>query len=286
MQEITTAAFRNAHARILGGFDEYVAPFVRLEKGGIDARSLRDLTPANNGGVRVVPQILAKTAEETRALMEQLLGMGYRRIDVNLCCPFVKVVQKGYGSGILAHIEDVRTVLETALGFEGVAISAKLRLGNESAAEAQALLPLLNELPLCHLVLHPRTARQQYEGTPDWEAYARFADACAHPLYANGDIRTPEDAGNFQQVMLGRGLLADPLLPLKLKGQEPPPQWRKQFLNALKEECIALHQQPLLKLKVLWEFLLPMTERKILKAIQKAKSMDDYDRILLELQRN
>ena len=276
LQEYTCAPFRLAHARAIGGVDEYYMPFARLEKGQVPRRAAEDLMPERNAGCNSVPQILVRDGEETRRLVEYVLALGYRRIDFNFGCPFPKLTSRGYGAGILAEPAAVSSVLESARQYADVGFSAKMRLGLTSPDDAFALLPLLNGFPFVQLVLHPRTAAQQYSGIPDRDAFLRFRDKCHHPLFYNGDIVLPENAAGLDAVMAGRGLLAMPDLPLRLRGQEPPAGCMEAFHREFVLETRRLCRQPLQSLKLLWNYFLPDAGKKARKALAKAKTMDEY----------
>lgn len=276
IQEYTDAAFRNAHARCIGGIDEYYAPFIRLEQGNISKRSAVDIAPANNQAANTVPQILVKNAEETRNLVLRLSEYGFQRVDINCGCPFPKVVKNGYGSGIMANPENLRNVLEEAVKFTDIHISVKMRLGLADENECLKLLPWLNDFPLEKIVLHARTARQQYGGSPDREAFRDFRDACAHPVFYNGDICSEKDAAGLNNIMIGRGLLANPLLPLQIKGLNASLGLLTDFHNVYVEECCRLYTQPLLKLKLLWDYFLPNADKPMRKAIAKSRTVDEY----------
>ena len=60
LQGYTDAVYRRAHHECVGGIDEYYTPFVRLEKGEVRKKDLRDTDPVNNMGVPTVPQAIAK----------------------------------------------------------------------------------------------------------------------------------------------------------------------------------------------------------------------------------
>lgn len=276
IQEYTDAAFRNAHACVIGVIDEYYAPFARLEQGELPRRALVDLAPENNGRVKVVPQILAKSPGETRTLLSRLGDWGYKRVDLNIGCPFPKVVKDGYGAGMLDNPERVCAVVEEAFRVEGIRLSVKMRLGIVDANDWRALLPLLNEFPLKRIVLHPRTAIQQYGGIPDREAFLQFREASRNPVVYNGDILAPGDAEGLGDVMIGRGLLANPLLPLQLRGEIPAGNLLSEFHRAYFEECKRIYKQPLLKLKLLWDYFLPEADKRLRKSIRKAVTLDDY----------
>ena len=48
LQGFTEATWRNIHNEIFGGIDSYVTPFVRIEKGEIRSKDVRDIEKKNN----------------------------------------------------------------------------------------------------------------------------------------------------------------------------------------------------------------------------------------------
>lgn len=276
IQEYTEAAFRNAHSRVIGGIDEYYTPFIRLEGERIPRRAETDIAPANNRCANVVPQILVKNADETRRLMEHLGELGYRRVDFNFGCPFTKVVKSGYGAGILNKPDAIRETLEAALTFKDFGVSVKMRIGVTEGNAALALLDVLNDIPLTHIVLHPRTAVQQYAGEPDRNAFRNFQERCRHTVVFNGDIRQAGDADGLDNVMIGRALLANPLLPWELRHENVDYARLHAFHAAYVEECTRIYEQPLLKLKLFWEYFLPQADKRLRKGIKKSTSLSEY----------
>ena len=276
IQEYTDAAFRNAHFRSIGGIDEYYTPFIRLENGQLSPRAQKDIAPENNRCLCVVPQILVKSAVETQTLLEKLISLGYERVDFNFCCPFPKVTTHGYGAGILPSPDALQEVLDTAIRYDHISFSAKLRLGMNDDSDCVRILPKLNSFPFTKIVLHPRTAKQQYGERTNMEAFRYFKETCHCPVFYNGDIRQPQDAVGLDCIMVGRGLLANPLLPLMIRGQNYSSDMLKSFHDAYVEECQKLYQQPLLKLKLIWDYLLPEADKKTRKAIKKSVTLEEY----------
>ena len=105
-------------------------------------------------------------------------------------------------------------------------MSVKMRLGYNSSDEIFALIPILNQYPLANITIHPRTGKQQYGGHVDLDTFARAASQLRHKIIYNGDICSQEDYTriirrfpDIEDVMIGRGILYNPLLPLKIKGK-------------------------------------------------------------------
>ena len=230
LQGFTESAYRLAHSKFAPGIHTYYTPFLRLEKGEVRAKDLRDLEAAHP--YHLIPQIIVRDVEEFNTLTKAVASLGFKEIDINMGCPYPMQTKSGRGSGILPHVEKVREILDAvselsqaAVAGEGIKFSIKMRLGLNSPDESQQLLPLLNEAPLAHITLHPRLGIQQYKGALDFEAFNRFYSECKHPLIFNGDItdlkqiqhienRYPNLAG----IMIGRGLLANPVLAAQYAG--------------------------------------------------------------------
>ncbi len=202
-----------------------MAPFVSTHGGRrIKTNHVRDLLPANNRELPVVPQILSKNPVDFVHLANHLYDLGYSCVNLNLGCPFPQVANKGRGSGMLPFPKRVMCFLEETIPQLAGRLSIKTRLGRYSREEIQHLIPIFNRYPLQEIIIHPRTGVQMYAGQPDLEAFAACIDGLVHPVVYNGDITRREDshplAARFPSVagwMIGRGVLANPFLPEILK---------------------------------------------------------------------
>jgi tRNA-dihydrouridine synthase len=134
LRGFTDAVFRNAFQRHFQGVEMAVAPFVTTVNGTrIKSSHLRDLAPAKNRALPVVPQILGNDADTFICLARTLLDLGYTEINWNLGCPYPMVAKKMRGSGLLPHPDTIERILEKALnGFTGK-LSIKTRLGRWGA---------------------------------------------------------------------------------------------------------------------------------------------------------
>jgi len=273
IQGFTDRFWRKAHACVIGGISEYVTPFMRLENGCCREKDLADL-PTDEP--LTVPQLLVKTPEEVRFFADFLAGKGFAKIDLNFGCPYVPLTRRGYGAGILRSPRALEAVLQECARFPEIAFSAKIRL-----PESPEIPFILNSFQLRHIVLHPRTAEMQYSGTPDREAFLKFASESVNKVIYNGDIVSGEDLP-YPDVMIGRGLLRDPLLGRKLQGETPPPALLGAFHECYQQKCMEL-EQPLLKLKTLWEYFLPGAPKGLRKKILKSKTVAEYSEHVRQL---
>ena len=275
LQGYTDAVYRRAHWECVSGVDEYYTPFVRIEKGEVRRKDLRDTDPAANEGVPTVPQVIARDGDEFARLCDALQSQGWSRIDLNIGCPFPMQVKAGRGSGLLQHPVKVEEILREMQRRPEVTFSVKMRLGQESETEGLAVMPVINEMPLVHVTLHPRLGRQQYKGTADREAFQRFMNLSRHPMVYNGDLSSQQPAidGQLKGVMLGRGLLARPwMLGDKELHEVVKAMHAIVYRHAMEHLCG--DSQILARLHAFWEYLdIPHKQKK---AVMKATTLPRY----------
>lgn len=294
LQGYTDAVYRRAHARIFGGIDTYYSPFVRVEHGEIRRKDIRDIAPDNNQGLHLIPQLIAPNVDKAEHIMALFIENNYTDVDINLGCPFPMLAKRHNGAGMLPYPEEVKALLTTLVEkYPHVHFSVKLRLGWDKAEECIALLPLLNELPLSHLILHPRLGEQQYKGEVDLDAFEAFYNGCRQPLFYNGDLHTGMDiqavTDRFPRlagIVIGRGLLANPALAWEYRQRmqlgederkEKVRQLHAEVFSAYREQLQGGDLQLLTKMKSFWEYLLPDGDRKARKAIHKATKLTAYE---------
>ena len=291
LQGYTDAVYRRAHYECVGGVDEYYTPFVRLEKGEVRRKDLRDTDPAANEGVPTVPQVIAKDGDEFARICDALQGQGWNRIDLNMGCPFPMQVKAGRGSGLLQHPERVEEIAREMQKRPEVTFSVKMRLGQESAEESMTLLPIVNEMPLMHVTLHPRLGKQQYKGSVDMEAFGRFMEECKHPMVYNGDIIEIKNeeliiknwaGAKVKGVMIGRGLLAQPWMLSDKEPREVIKQMHERIYRHAVENLCG-DRQILSRLHAFWEYMdIDCKQKKaVLKNINLSRYNEAVARILL-----
>lgn len=290
LQGYTNCVYRQAHHRCVGMVDEYYTPFLRLEGGQLRAKDLRDIEPERNNGVPTVPQVIARDADEFARLCDAVQGFGWRRIDLNMGCPFPMQVKTGRGCGLLPYPDRLRQIAQEMRQRPEVAFSIKMRLGQEHVEESLVLLPIINDMPLVHVTLHPRLGRQSYKGRVDMTSFLRFHDECRHPLVYNGDIteikdgnvrignRTEADAlpADLKGVMIGRGLLAQPWM---LSDKNPTAVLTAMHAEVYRHatQNLSGENQILGHLHAFWEYLDSHLDKKAYKSIMKSTTLHRYN---------
>lgn len=226
MRGYTDRVFREVWSRHFSGIDEAVAPFISLQQAkDLSLKILGDLAKKEAGSIPVIPQILGNHPAAFVSLACRLEDMGFSELNWNLGCPFPMVAKKAKGSGLLCFPDRIDAFLEEVCSLSPLRVSVKIRLGRHSKDEMGAVLSVLNRYPLHRVILHPRIGVQMYEGRPDLKAFQDFLHGARHPLVYNGDIWSRDDfyalSSCFPSLgswMLGRGLLADPFLPERIRG--------------------------------------------------------------------
>lgn len=298
LQGYTESAWRTAHTEIFGPDgrpDAYFAPFLRVEKSDVRQRDIRDLTA---GPDTTVPQIIFRDTDEFDLLTDTLAQAGYRHIDLNLGCPFPPQCHKGRGAAMVGRPYVLEAVAGRMAAMPGISFSVKMRLGLDSPDEWCGSIAVIDSMPLTHITVHPRIARQQYKGDLHLDQFARLLESVSTPVVFNGDIATPADiaavAARFPSlhgVMTGRGLLASPWLIAEYRsGTAWTPRQRLDALLTMHGRIYTTYShilcgdtQLLAKLLPFWEYPAAHLPRKVFKAIHKSRTVPDYLRAVSQL---
>jgi tRNA-dihydrouridine synthase len=301
LQGVTEVLFRNLFARHFTGFDAAMAPFVKPQgQARFPDRLLRDILPAANTGLPLIPQLLHNDAANFLAMADRIADLGYREVNWNLGCPAPMIVRKKRGSGLLPHPETIIALLDDIVPRLRLGLSIKTRLGLNDRNELLTLLPRLDAYPLTEVIIHARLGRQLYDGRPDLDGFAACLPLTRHRLAYNGDIT--DVAGfnalrfRFPQIgrwMIGRGALADPFLPMAIKGLALPGRAeRNRRIRAFHDDLYAAYRDRLAgpahllgRMKQLWAYLIASFpgQEKLLKKINKAMTEERYDRVVGQL---
>lgn len=227
MEGITGHVFRRVHAECFGALDRYYTPFITPPRAGssFGGRVRREVDPAANRGLDVVPQLITKNADEFAWAARLLAEMGYAEVNLNLGCPSGTVVAKGRGAGLLRDPDGLEAFLRDVCRASPLPVSVKTRLGIQDDAEYGRILEVYLRLPLKELIVHPRVQRDRYQGVPRRELYGETLRRAPFPVAYNGDVFGCEDLDallsaypDTRHVMLGRGILANPALARMLAG--------------------------------------------------------------------
>ena len=321
MQGVTGWPYRLTHLKHYDGIDRYYMPFIsvhqsRSMKGG----EKRDLQPDHNVSGRMVPQLLPGSAEDSLAYMDQILDAGYDEVSLNFGCPARTVTTKGKGAGILETPDKLDEYLEHLFTgmtgrLAGLKVSVKTRIGMNDCSAASELIRIYNRYPIAEVQVHARLGKDAYDGVTDKETFRMFYEEIRHPVCYNGDIRSLEDFQNLKEefpdlaaVMIGRGLVADPMLAEKIQadmvsenkqedmisenaGADRQQEEKKRLILFHDDVCNAWHEcygqehPAICRMLEIWDYLgasFPGCERKVRK-IRKARDLQTYRQLAGEV---
>lgn len=299
MEGITGAIYRRTARKYFPEVDMYYAPFVQPnQKRVFVPKEERDILPENNVGVPLVPQVLTCSADGFIRAGVALENYGYKEINLNLGCPSGTVVSKGKGAGMLEDAEKLDAFFEEVFAHDWNAqISIKTRLGLNEDSNFSEIVSVYQKYPFCELIIHPRYRTDFYKGEPRFEEFERalfmYRESNPHGtrICFNGNVFTKKDyeslveaygAAGMDNIMIGRGLLANPALVREIKGGLPLQKEELfEFHNALFEVYAGLNfgeKNTLFKMKELWNYWGPLfadADRE-LKKVRKADRFSDY----------
>lgn len=299
MEGLTGAVFRRRHFQMFGGADRYYTPFITpTREPRFTERQMKELSPAVNAGMPVIPQLLTSRAEDFRWAAQALADLGYPEVNLNLGCPMGTVTAKGKGSGMLRDPLRLEAFLDQV--FEKplpVPISVKTRLGWSSSEEFEDLVQLFNRYPICELIVHPRLRADFYRGDARRGVFARSRSELAMPAGYNGDlfdVRSIEQAAaelpGLRSLMIGRAAVANPAIFRQAKGG--PACSRKElfaFHRALLEDyaqAFGSVNNTIGHMKQYWFYMKNLFEGgdKLFKRLLKARREPDYMAVVSEIE--
>lgn len=290
---ITKVVFRRVWHRQFGGADRYFIPFFSPTGQHIlTDRDRRELDPANNAGMPLVPQVMTRQAEDFLWAAELVADMGYTEVNLNLGCPSGTVTAKGKGSGFLAKPEELDRFFDQVFSRVQMPVSVKTRLGVQAETEFPRLLEIYNRYPITCLTIHARVQKEKYRGAVHLDAFAQALAESRNPVCYNGDLRTVAEVEAFAErfptadaVMIGRGAVADPALPRKLRGG--PAATREElrtFTQTLYREYQAFYGQvgpAAQRMKEVWFYLIHLFENgeRLDKKLRRSRGPGEYESI-------
>ncbi|MBR5643971.1 MAG: tRNA-dihydrouridine synthase family protein [Salinivirgaceae bacterium] len=272
MLGLIDAPFMNAIAEV-GGFDEIFAPYMLADERSIPKPQVfaRRFSGISNR-VNLVPQLLSNNADAFVAMANILNDLGYTKVNWNMGCPIKFVVSRNRGAALLRDLENLERLLDSVIGRLKPELSVKIRIGFGSPDEFPKIISVFNKFKLNELIVHARTAEQQYGGEPYRQVFIESAVNSLNPIVYNGDINSATDANislpNLKGYMIGRGAIVNPHIGLQIKGlpTDNVPTFR-QFATEITHWYCA--RNSLNRLKELWKYF--------------AKALDKPDEIQAKL---
>jgi len=133
---------------------------------------------------------------------------GAQIIDINMGCPAKKVCNKAAGSALMKDETLVRDILEAVVGAVEVPVTLKMRTGwDRDHRNAVVIARMAEDAGIAALAVHGRTRADAYRGEAEYDTIAEVKQSVSIPVFANGDIDSPQQASRVLSVTGADGLL-------------------------------------------------------------------------------
>jgi tRNA-dihydrouridine synthase C len=245
----------------LGGIDRCVTEFARVTQTALNNKAINKIYPEIHnagytaGGIPVYLQILGSNPALMAKTAALAADRGAAGIDINFGCPAKSVCNHRGGSILLdepALIEQIVSQTRQAVD-DAVPVTVKIRLGfNDSDKFHDNIQAIING-GANELCIHARTRKQAYQPPAHWH----MINATDWPIniIANGEVWNTEDYQQCRQqtgsrdIMLGRGVIACPDLPMMIKAQRlgldyQPMNWQQLLPLLIKLQRINTETYP------------------------------------------
>lgn len=250
MQDVTDWAFWKLMAGY-GGADVYFTEYFRVHATSNLEKSILKSIVENPTGRPVVAQMIGNDIPSLVRTARELQQLPVAAVDLNLGCPAPVVYKKCAGGGLLREPARVDAILGALRDAVRIQFTVKTRLGFDSPAVFDELLPIFAKHSLDLLTIHARTVAEMYWSEVHYEFIAQAVQALRCPVLANGNIYSARKAEavlaqtGARGLMIGRGAIRNPWLFQQIRDRQagcPPfvPRGRDVlgYIRALWEHSI------------------------------------------------
>ncbi len=198
-------------------------------------------------------QIAGNDPEQMAIAARYNVDRGAQIIDINMGCPAKKVCRKAAGSALLADQALVAQILDAVVAAVPVPVTLKIRTGPcPDTRNGTTIARIAEDAGIQALAVHGRTRACAFKGEAEYQTIADIVAAIDIPVYANGDIDTPERAAEVISqtgaagVMIGRAAQGRPWLCGQIAvylatGYCPPAPDRSARFTLLRRHVQSLH---------------------------------------------
>ncbi|WP_028470324.1 tRNA dihydrouridine synthase DusB [Neptunomonas japonica] len=215
MAGVTDQPFRQLCRRLGAGLvvSEMVTSDTRLWNSRKSAHRLNHAGEDEPRSVQIAGGDPLMMAEAARMNAER----GAQIIDINMGCPAKKVCNKAAGSALLKDEPLVLSILQAVVSAVDIPVTLKIRTGwSTDQKNAETVARMAEDSGIQALAIHGRTRACGYKGEAEYDTIAKVRKIIEIPLFANGDISSPEKAKEVlnhtgaDAVMIGRTAQGNP----------------------------------------------------------------------------
>ncbi len=201
----------------------------------------------------VAVQIAGSDPGQLALAAQACVDRGAQIIDINMGCPAKKVCRKLAGSALMKDEKLVAEILTSVVDAVNVPVTLKIRTGwHPEHRNAPVIARIAEDAGIQSLAIHGRTRACGYKGDAEYETIACIKESLSIPVFANGDLTTPEKSlevlrlTNADGLMIGRGARGRPWIFRELKlfcknGTKKPPLDKTELRDIMLGHLSELH---------------------------------------------
>ena len=179
---------------------------------------------------------------------------GAHVIDINMGCPAKKVCNRAAGSALMREPDLIKHILEAVVASVNIPVTLKMRTGwCRESKNGVEIARMAEAIGIQALAVHGRTRADAYRGEAEYDTVAQIREAIHIPLFANGDIDSPEKAQQVLKktgadaVMIGRAAQGRPWIFREIDhylrtGQHLPRVTIDEMSQIMQQHLAELHQ--------------------------------------------
>lgn len=198
----------------------------------------------------LIAQIWGANPEHYKTMAQDIVGLGFDGIDINMGCPIKDVVKTGACSALIENHALAGEIIEAVkVGSKGkLVVSVKTRIGFNKI-ETEDWCGFLLDQNIDALIVHGRTKKDMSKVPANWDEIAKVVKlrdeiSPKTVIVGNGDVLTKQDGidrakqSGVDGVMIGRGIFQD----FFVFSEDRNTHELEEMLGILKEHVL-LHQE-------------------------------------------
>jgi tRNA-dihydrouridine synthase B len=202
----------------------------------------------------IAVQIAGSDPQWMAAAAQYNVMRGAEIVDINMGCPAKKVCNKLAGSALLSHPGLVRSILESVVAAVDVPVTLKIRTGpSPRERNGVEIARIAEDTGIAALAVHGRSRADRFRGQAEYDTIRQICRAVAIPVFANGDIDSPEKAAAVLDhtgaagLMIGRAAQGNPWIFREIghyleNGSVPAPPPPQEVLDVIEGHLAELHR--------------------------------------------
>ncbi len=216
-------------------------------------RTLLKLDHSGEDEPRVV-QIVGTNPEQLAEAAVFNQKNGAQIIDINMGCPAKKVCNVAAGSALLRDEPLVNNILNAVVSAVDIPVTLKIRTGWDPLNKnAPTIAKIAEQAGIQSLAIHGRTRACKYNGNAEFDTIKSVKKSIKIPVFANGDITTPQralevlDYTNADGLLIGRGAQGNPWIFREIAhylktGEKLAPPNLNEIRETISRHLTHLHQ--------------------------------------------